>query len=67
MLQNLLGTKIEPEFVPSLPGAAPANLADITAARSVGWEPKISLEQGLVGMVDYIKKEIAKGNITRAL
>ncbi len=67
IIQKILGTTIKPEFVPNLPGAAPANLADIAAARSVGWEPKTSLEEGLEGVVDYVKQEIAKGNITRPL
>ncbi len=66
MIQKILGTNVEPEFVPNLPGAAPANLADITAARSVGWKPKTELEEGLKGVVDYVKAEIAKGNITTA-
>jgi UDP-glucose 4-epimerase len=63
-IQKILGTNIEPEFVPNLPGAAPANLADITAARSVGWEPKTTLDAGLQGVVNYVKSEIAKGNIS---
>jgi len=67
MIQKILGTKIDPEFVPPLVGAAPANLADITAARSVGWNPKTKLEEGLKEMVEYIKKEIEKGNITHSL
>ena len=67
MIQKILGIAIEPEFVPNVPGAAPANLGDIRAARSVGWEPKTNLENGLLGMVEYIKSEIAKGNITHSL
>jgi UDP-glucose 4-epimerase len=63
MTQKILGTDIAPEFVPNLPGAAPANLADITAARSVGWEPKTKLEDGLRGVIEYVKAEIGKGNI----
>ncbi|MGC9598987.1 MAG: NAD-dependent epimerase/dehydratase family protein [Minisyncoccia bacterium] len=67
MIQKILGTNIKPEFVPNLPGAAPANLADITAARSVGWEPRVGLEEGLRGVVDYVKAEITKGNITHSI
>jgi len=66
-IQKITGTNVEPEFVPEPPGIAQANLGDITAARSVGWEPKTSLETGLRGVVDYVKKEIEKGNITKAL
>jgi nucleoside-diphosphate-sugar epimerase len=67
IIQEILGTKIEPEFVPGIPGAAPANLADITKARSIGWEPKTDMKAGLRGMVEYIKDQIAKGNITHSL
>ncbi len=67
MIQALLGTNMQPEFVPPIPGGAPANLADITAAKRVGWQPKISLEEGLKGMIKYIQDEIARGNITHSL
>ncbi len=65
-IQKILGTNAEPEFVPEPSGIAEANLADITAAKSVGWEPKIGLGEGLRGLVDYVKAEMAKGNIARA-
>lgn len=60
---KILATNPKPQMLPDVPGEAPANLGDITQARSVGWEPRINLEDGLRGMVDYIRQEIARGNI----
>jgi UDP-glucose 4-epimerase len=63
---EILGLKIEPQFLPEVPGEAPANLGDITQARGVGWEPRTKLREGLTGMVEYIRREIAAGNIVVA-
>jgi len=67
LLQEILGTKIDPTFEPNIPGAAQATLADIREAQKLGWQPKASLKEGLKGMVEYIKAEIAKGNVTHSL
>jgi UDP-glucose 4-epimerase len=53
-----LGSKIEPEYLPDLPGEAQANLADITAARALGWEPHVDLREGLRRSIDYIKNNV---------
>jgi nucleoside-diphosphate-sugar epimerase len=54
-IASLLGSTIEPEHRPDLPGEAQANLADITAARALGWEPKVDLREGLRRSIDYIR------------
>ena len=51
-----LGTSIQPEFRPDLPGEAQANLADISAARALGWEPRIDLHEGLARSIEYIER-----------
>jgi nucleoside-diphosphate-sugar epimerase len=51
-----LGTSIEPEFRPDLPGEAQENLADISAARALGWEPRIDLHEGLARSIEYIER-----------
>ena len=39
---------------------------DITKAkRLLGWEPKVSLEEGLKYTLDYFKEEFAKGSVAR--
>ncbi len=53
-----LGTSIEPEFRPDLPGEAQENLADISAARSLGWEPRIDLHEGLARSIEYIERNV---------
>jgi UDP-glucose 4-epimerase len=64
MACEILGVKVEPKLLPDVPGEARANLGDISQARSVGWEPRIDLKDGLEGMVEYIRAEIAAGNIS---
>jgi UDP-glucose 4-epimerase len=54
-IAHQLGSKLEPDYRPDLPGEAQTNLADITAARALGWEPRIDLREGLRRSIDYIK------------
>lgn len=63
IIASLLGSSVKPEHKPDLPGEALANLADISAARFLGWTPKISLKEGLRTSVEFIKDELAKGKI----
>jgi len=54
-IAKALGTTIEPVYRPDLSGEAQATLADISAARELGWEPQVSLEHGLVSFIDYYR------------
>ena len=63
LIRENLHTDTEPEYRPDVPGEAVANLGDITNARSIGWQPKVQLDAGLEGMIEYIRSEIAAGNI----
>jgi len=58
MIKKILNVETEPEFKPALEGEADQNLADISKARAVGWEPKTSLEEGLKSSVEYIKNYV---------
>lgn len=60
---EILGRKVQPRFLPDMPGEALANLADITQARNVGWHPRIHLREGLAGMVEFIQREITAGRV----
>jgi nucleoside-diphosphate-sugar epimerase len=53
-----LGSRVEPEMKPDLPGEAETTLADISAARKLGWEPRVDLDEGLRRSIDYIKREV---------
>lgn len=55
-IQKLLEINIAPIFKEDISGETFQNLADITAAKSIGWYPKITLEDGLNKTIDYIKK-----------
>jgi len=54
-IAQLLNTNIEPIYKPDLPGEAQESLGNITAAKQLGWSPKVSLEEGLQNSIDYIK------------
>lgn len=54
LLNELLGTRIEPEFAPARAGDVRESLADITLARKLlGYEPQVDFEEGLRRSIDY--------------
>ena len=63
IISEKLDSQIVPFFKPDLPGEAFANLADISKAKELGWEPKIDLNDGLTSAIEYIRNEIAKGKV----
>lgn len=65
MVAELLGSDLEPVFMPDMTGEAQETLADISEAASVGWRPETGLSDGLRGMVEYIRRELSAGNIVR--
>lgn len=55
-LNELLGTKIEPILAPPRVGDVLESLADITQARTcLGYDPKVSFEEGLRRSIDYYR------------
>jgi nucleoside-diphosphate-sugar epimerase len=63
IIAKLLKSDVKPIHKQDLPGEAFANLADISLAKSLGWSPKLPLQEGLKTSIDFIKNELAKGNI----
>jgi len=63
IISDLLGIKIPPIYKEDQPGEAFANLADISKARAIGWEPKVDIFEGLQTSIDFIKNEIKEGRI----
>lgn len=53
----ILKTDIPPLHQPDLPGEARETLADISAAKALGWEPHVTLEQGLRTFVKYYREK----------
>jgi nucleoside-diphosphate-sugar epimerase len=58
LIQHLLGTTIEPHYRADLPGEALETRADIAAARSLGWAPRVGLEEGLERSIAYIRRHL---------
>jgi len=63
IISRLLKSNVRPKYMQDLPGEAFANLADITKAKSLGWNPKIDLKEGLRTSIDFISNEIKSGYI----
>ncbi len=58
---ELLGSDVEPEHRPDLPGEAEETLADVTAARALGWVPKVDLTNGLQRSIAFIREHVVPG------
>lgn len=54
----LLGVSVEPIFAPDQPGEAQENLADISAVCSLGWSPRVSLDEGLERSIEFIRENV---------
>ena len=63
MISELLNKNISPIFMPGIPGEADETLADITEAKRIGWSPAVNMHEGLLGMIEFIQKEIKSGRI----
>ncbi len=63
LASEITGKAVEPMRQPDLPGEAETTLADIREAKTLGWEPKTDLRQGMKKMVEFIKEEIARGRV----
>jgi len=55
---SLLNSDVKPDRKPDLPAEAQATLADIRAAREIGWSPNVALRDGVKRSIDYIKREV---------
>jgi len=63
LITELLGKRVDPIYKKNLLGEAEITLADITAAKSIGWKPKTDIKDGLSKAIDYIRNEIAEGRL----
>jgi UDP-glucose 4-epimerase len=57
-IESTLKTGLQPIHKPDLPGEAFQNLADISKAGLLGWEPQVSLKEGLRLSIDYIRENV---------
>jgi UDP-glucose 4-epimerase len=58
LIEGLLRTGLKPIYKPDLPGEAQITLADISNAQSLGWSPKIDIEEGLKRSICYIQERV---------
>jgi UDP-glucose 4-epimerase len=63
LVEGLLQTGLEPVYKPDLPGEAGVTLADLTAARSLGWRPRISVREGLNRTIEYLHKQLLSSKL----
>jgi UDP-glucose 4-epimerase len=57
VLESVLNKKIERKYLPSRPFDVPVSILSNELARyELGWSPTISLEDGLMATIDWIKK-----------
>jgi UDP-glucose 4-epimerase len=55
-ISDILGVKVEPLWEPPRPGDVRRSRARIELAReSIGWSPKVTLEEGLKATIEYYK------------
>lgn len=59
-VEDLLKTGLAPVYKPDFPGEAQITLADITAARELGWAPKVDIHEGLRRSIQYIQERVLK-------
>jgi UDP-glucose 4-epimerase len=50
IVMHLAGLNGEPLYAPPRPGDIKHSVADVTKARALGWEPRITIEEGLKGL-----------------
>jgi UDP-glucose 4-epimerase len=58
LVEGLLQTGLKPIYKPDLPGEAQVTLADITAGRELGWQPKVDIHEGLRRSIQYIRERV---------
>ncbi len=63
LIRAALGSETQPEFKPNLSGEAQITLADITAAKNLGWAPKTDIKTGVKSIVDFLRKEKELGRL----
>jgi nucleoside-diphosphate-sugar epimerase len=66
IVRRQLGSDSEPEHRPDLPGEAERTCADITRARRIGWEPRVSIEEGVARSISFIRDEVLARENERA-
>ena len=62
-LQKILGTNVTAIHKADLPGEAIETRGDISAARALGWTPRVDLDEGLRRSIAYIREHVLAGDV----
>jgi UDP-glucose 4-epimerase len=60
LVEEILKTGLQPIYKEDLPGEAEITLADITAAKSLGWTPRVDIKEGLTRTIEYLQNRVSK-------
>jgi len=64
LIEEILKTGLHPIYKPDLPGEAEITLADLTASKSLGWEPRVDIGEGLNRTIEYLRSRVLKANVS---
>ncbi len=64
LVEDLLKTGLQPVYKPELPGEAEITLADLTAAKSLGWKPRVEIREGLKRTIEYLQNRVLKAKVS---
>ncbi len=65
LVAELAGFKGEIAWDSSKPDGTPRKVLDVSKARSLGWEPRISLRDGISSTITWYKEAVANGEARR--
>ncbi|HXP19459.1 MAG TPA: NAD-dependent epimerase/dehydratase family protein [Streptosporangiaceae bacterium] len=63
LVRARLGAGQPPVYRPDLPAEAPRTQADISRARTLGWEPRIGLREGIESCIEFLRPIAAQAAI----
>lgn len=64
LVEGLLQTGLQPIYKPELPGEAQITLADLTAAKTLGWKPRVEISYGLSRTIEYLQSRVMKAKVS---
>jgi len=57
-IEQRIGKKARVEYIPRHPADVEANWADVTKAKAMlGWQPKVGLDEGITGLVNWYMEQ----------
>jgi UDP-glucose 4-epimerase len=64
LVEDHLRTGLRPVYQSELPGEAEITLADLTAARSLEWKPRVEINEGLSRTIQYLRSKVLEAKIS---